>query len=135
MPRARIDELEKDRPGPSFTADTLAELHRLHPDIDVHLLLGSDCLPDMPGWHEPIRIVEQAGLLVAARAGWPILSPEDLRSALHLPDQLPLRFQVVEVPEVHIASRDLRQRAAEGRSLRYLVPRAVECYIHEKRLY
>jgi nicotinate-nucleotide adenylyltransferase len=134
-PAFRIDELEKDRPGPSFTADTLAELHRQHPDVDLHLLVGSDCLPDMPGWHEPIRIVEQAGLLVAARAGWPILSPAELRSALHLPDPVPLRFQVVEVPEVHIASRDLRQRAAEGRSLRYLVPRAVECYIHEKHLY
>jgi nicotinate-nucleotide adenylyltransferase len=134
-PAFRIDELEKDRPGPSFTADTLEELHRLHPEADLHLLLGSDCLPDLPGWHEPIRIIERAGLLVAARPGWPVLSPGQFRSALHLPATMPLRFQVVETLLIEIASRDLRQRAAQGRSLRYLVPRAVECYIHEKRLY
>jgi nicotinate-nucleotide adenylyltransferase len=131
----RIDELEKDRPGPSFTADTLAQLHRLHPEVDLHLLIGSDCLPDLPGWHEPARIVELAGLLVAARPSWPIPTPAQLRALLPLPDAMPLRFQVVEVPLIDTASRDLRRRAAEGRSLRYLVPRAVECYIHEKHLY
>jgi nicotinate-nucleotide adenylyltransferase len=134
-PAFRIDELEKDRPGPSFTADTLAELHRLHPRVDLHLLIGADCLPDLPGWHEPARILELAGLLVAARPNWPVPTPAQLRSTLPLADGVPLRFQVVLVPLIDTASRDLRRRAAEGRSLRYLVPRAVECYINEKHLY
>ena len=49
----RVEELEKDRPGLSFTADTLEELHRRHVDGDFFLIIGSDCLPDLPHWHEP----------------------------------------------------------------------------------
>jgi nicotinate-nucleotide adenylyltransferase len=135
QPAFRVNELEKGRPGPSFTADTLAELHRQFPQTDFHLLVGSDCLPDLPGWHQPTRLVERAGLLVAARPGWPLAGAEELRTALGLPPQMPLRYQVVETPLVDISSRDLRRRTAEGRSLRFLVPRAVECYIHEKQLY
>jgi nicotinate-nucleotide adenylyltransferase len=135
QPAFRVDELEKGRPGPSYTADTLAELHRRNPETDWHLLIGSDCLPDLPVWHEPDRIIERAGLLVVARPGWPVLTAEQLRASLRLPDEKVLRIQTVEVPLVDLASRDLRRRAAEGRSLRFLVPRAVECYILEKHLY
>jgi nicotinate-nucleotide adenylyltransferase len=135
QPAFCIDELEKDRPGPSYTADTLTELHARHPDTELHLLLGADCLADLPHWHEPARIVRQAGLLIVGRPNWPILSAGELRSAMHLPEDVELRLQILEAPLIGIASRDLRRRAAEGRSLRFLVPRSVECYIHEKRLY
>ena len=46
MPAFRVDELEKDRPGPSYTAETLQELQGRHPEVKFVLLLGSDCLPD-----------------------------------------------------------------------------------------
>ncbi len=134
-PAFRINELEKDRAGPSYTADTLDELHRQHPDTELCLLVGSDCLPDLPHWHEPERIVKQAVLLVSPRPAWPMMSAEQLRAALRLPAEVPLRLEVVEVPLLEMASRDLRRRAAEGHSLRYMVPRAVECYIREKQLY
>jgi nicotinate-nucleotide adenylyltransferase len=134
-PSFRIDDLEKDRPGPSFTADTLAELHRRHPDAELFLLLGSDSLPDLPSWYNPRDVVERAGLLVVMRPGHPLLNESDLRAKLPLPAESPLRLQAVDVPLIDIASHDLRRRAAEGRSLRYLVPRAVECYILDKRLY
>jgi nicotinate-nucleotide adenylyltransferase len=134
-PAFRLDEIEKDRPGPSFTADTLAELHGRHPDAELFLLLGSDTLPDLPSWHNPGEIVRRAGLLVTMRPGHPLLSGADLRARLQLPEEVPLRLQAVDAPLIDIASRDLRRRAAEGRSLRYLVPRAVECYIQDKHLY
>jgi nicotinate-nucleotide adenylyltransferase len=135
QPAFHIDELEKGRPGPSYTADTLDELHRRHPEVDLHLLIGADCLPDLPHWHEPVRIIQRAALLVAARPGWSLLSTAQVRSSLGLPEVATLRLQVVEIPLIELASRDLRRRAAEGRSLRFLVPRAVECYIQEKHLY
>jgi nicotinate-nucleotide adenylyltransferase len=134
-PAFRIDEIEKDRPGPSFTADTLAELHARHPDAELFLLLGSDTLPDLPLWHNPQDVVRRAGLLVVMRPGHPLLPESDLRARLQLPDETPLRLQAVEMPLIDIASRDLRRRAAAGRSLRYLVPRAVECYLQDKHLY
>src|SRR3954470_23749902 len=63
-PAFAIDELEKDRPGPSYTADTLDELRRRDPSSDLWLILGADSLYDLPRWHEPGRILEHAGLLV-----------------------------------------------------------------------
>ena len=50
-------------------------------------------------------------------------------------DDVPVRMEVVQTPQIDISSRDLRRRAAAGRSLHYFLPRAVECYIHDKRLY
>jgi nicotinate-nucleotide adenylyltransferase len=135
MPAFRVNELEKERAGPSYTADTLAELHRLHPQNDFALLLGSDCLPDLPQWHEPEQILELAELLIYARPSWPVLTAESLRESLRLSENTSFRMRWVPGPSVDIASRDLRQRAAQGRSLRFLVPRAVERYIEEKRLY
>jgi nicotinate-nucleotide adenylyltransferase len=135
QPAFRIEEVEKDRAGPSYTADTLDELHRRSPDVEFFLLIGSDCLPDLPNWHEPARIVARAGLLIVARPGWSVWSVEQLRSALRLPETAGLRQQVIHIPLVDLSSRELRRRRAEGRSLRYLVPRAVERYIEEKKLY
>jgi nicotinate-nucleotide adenylyltransferase len=134
-PAFRIDELERERPGPSYTADTLAELRRRHPAHEFLLLIGSDALVDLPHWHQPLRVLQQAGLLVMARPGAAVLNTQELRSRLHVEDEFLLRLEAVQTPQIDISSRDLRRRAAAGRSLRYFLPRAVECYIHEKRLY
>ncbi len=135
QPVFRVNALEKDRPGPSYTADTLEEMQRANPGVELHLILGSDCLPDLPGWHDPIRIVRQASLLIAARPGWAVWSEVELRTALKLPDDVPLRMQVASIPLIDIASRDLRRRVAEGKSIRYFVPAAVEAYIADKQMY
>jgi nicotinate-nucleotide adenylyltransferase len=131
----RIEELEKERPGPSYTVDTLAELRRRHPSHEFLLLVGSDTLLDLPNWYQPLRVLEQAGLLVMARPGSAVLTADELRERLRAPNSLSLHLEVVEMPQIDISSRDLRRRAAAGRTLRYFLPRAVECYIHEKRLY
>lgn len=134
-PSFRVDEVEKERDGPSFTVDTVAELRRRHPGDEFHLLVGSDTLKDVPLWHEPIRLLQQAGLVVMARPGHAVLSANELRTRLSMPEAVPLRLEVVEAPLIDISSRDLRRRAAAGRSLRYFLPRAVEAYIHDKQLY
>jgi nicotinate-nucleotide adenylyltransferase len=135
QPAFRVDELEKDRPGPSYTADTLDEIQRRQPQDELFLLLGSDTLHDLPGWYEPARVVRAATLMVMARSDWVLLSAEELRAALRLPPEAPVRVQVVQVPLIGIASRDLRRRAKLGSSLRYFVPRAVEAFILDRRLY
>jgi nicotinate-nucleotide adenylyltransferase len=134
-PAFRVDELEKDRAGPSYTADTLAELHRANPGADLYLIIGSDCVPDLPGWHDPVRVVTQASLLVTARPGWAIWSVEQLREALKLTKDVALNMQIVSIPLIDIASRDLRRRVAEGSSIRYFVPGAVAAYIADKKMY
>ncbi len=133
-PAFRVDELERDRPGPSYTVDTLEELHRREPAAALALILGSDSLADLPTWKDPARVARLAELLVVARPGHPLPSWDALCDRLGLArGTVPGRF--VHAPLVDIASQDLRRRAAEGRSLRYLVPRAVECYIETHGLY
>jgi len=134
-PAFRIDDLEKNRPGPSYTVDTLEELHQRCPDTEWSLILGSDSLPDLPRWREPARIVALAELLIVARPDWPTPSAEELRAALGLPSEAPLRSRLVAAPLIGISSHDLRRRVHDGRSIRYLVPRAVECYIDNHGLY
>ena len=131
----RIDELEKERSGPSYTVDTLAELQRRHPSDEFCLLVGSDTLLDLPHWYEPQRVVQLASLLVMRRPNNEVLPLEELRARLYLPSSVPLRLEVVETPLIDISSRDLRRRVAAGRSVRYFLPRAVEIYIQDKKLY
>jgi nicotinate-nucleotide adenylyltransferase len=131
----RIDELEKDRPGPSYTADTLAELRHRQPADEFFLLIGSDTLHDLPYWRTPDRVAELATFLIVARPGWQMLDIGGLAPRLALSAERSLRHQVVHMPLLEIASRDLRLRAKAGRSLRYLVPRAVEAFIVDRQLY
>ena len=135
QPAFRIEEMEKDRPGPSFTVETVEQIHSRNPEAELSLIIGADTLHDLPHWYEPARIVQLAELLIVPRSDWVMLAPEELRKSLGLPADVPLRMQQISVPTVGISSRDLRRRASEGLSLRFLVPRAVEMYIQEKRLY
>ena len=133
-PRFRLSTIERDRPGLSYTADTLDALDAQHPNTDWFLILGADSVKDLPTWREPLRIVRRATILVAARPGHAVWTGPELAARLSV-DPKEVRLRVVEVPLIDIASRDLRKRAAEGRSLLYQVPRAVEVYIREKKLY
>lgn len=136
-PAFRINEIEKERPGPSFTVDTLTELRRRHPHDTFYLLIGGDSLADLPDWYDPVGILAQAGLLVMARPGVPLVSAEQLRRQLgdKMAADVPLSLEVINAPVIDIASRDLRARVAQGRSIRYVVPRAVEAYVSDKGLF
>ncbi len=135
QPAFRVDEIEKERSGPSYTVETVAELRRRHPADDFALLIGSDTLAEIHTWYEPARLLSMVGLLVMNRPGYPTRTAEQIRAALRLPESAPVRVEVLGSPLIDIASRDLRARAAAGRSLRYLVPRAIEVYIAERYLY
>jgi nicotinate-nucleotide adenylyltransferase len=134
-PAFRVEEMEKDRAGPSFTVDTLTQLHAARPDDELCFILGSDSVHDLPLWYQPRRILELATLLVVARADWPVFSAQEVKASLQLEDDFALRYQIVEAPLITLASRDIRRRISEGRSVRYMTPRAVEAYIEDKGLY
>ena len=116
-PRFAASRLELDREGPSFTVDTLAALRG---EGELYLILGSDAIADFARWYEPDRIRSLATILVAARPGAPGVPPGVRR---------------LDAPLLDISSRELRARAARGRSLRYLVPEAALRYIEEHSLY
>src|SRR5262245_18934501 len=122
----RASDIEIARGGVSFTVETLAAVREKQPAAELFLLMGADSLRDLPTWREPGRICELAILAVVRRAGGvepdfsvlgPLVSGERLSA---------IRAAQVEMPLVELSSTDLRQRAANGRSLRYRTPRAVE---------
>jgi nicotinate-nucleotide adenylyltransferase len=130
----RVERIEKELPPPSYTAETLAELCRRHTADEFFLLMGSDQLPDLPGWHEPHRVIELAGLVVVPRPGVMLWTAERLAAAMGV-EVSAVRLRFVACPMIEIASRELRRAIADGMSIRYMVPRAVEEYIRDRKLY
>ncbi|MCS7166211.1 MAG: nicotinate-nucleotide adenylyltransferase [Gemmatales bacterium] len=120
-----VSDVERRLPTPNYTVQTLRHLHQQHPGEEWFLLLGGDSVVEFPSWYQPEVIAQLAQLLVVARPGYPVA--EDLVRQY--------RAQLVAAPMIEISSTDIRQRVRQGRSIRYLVPRAVECYILEHRLY
>jgi nicotinate-nucleotide adenylyltransferase len=125
---------EVDRGGVNYTFETLAALRGQY-GAELYFLLGADSLRDLPQWREPGRICELATLVVANRPDaeppqWDALAP--LVSAERLAE---IRRCQVEMPAIGISSRDVRRRVAQGRSIRYQTPRAVEMYITAHALY
>jgi nicotinate-nucleotide adenylyltransferase len=133
-PNFRVERLEKDLPPPSYTSETLKELCRLHPQDQFYLMMGSDGLPDLPGWHEPLQVIDRVGLIVVPRPGVMLWTGERLATALGLEEKA-VRLQFVACPLIEISSRELRRAIADGMSIRYMVPRAVEEYIRDRKLY
>jgi nicotinate-nucleotide adenylyltransferase len=127
--------LEIDRTGPSYTVDTLEQLGRDDPECELFFLIGSDSLADLSTWREPKRIAELATLVVVTRPDAPLPDFSDLVPLLGTAGVETVKRHVVEMPLIGISSTDLRRRVHQGRSIRYLLPRAVECYIKEQGLY
>jgi nicotinate-nucleotide adenylyltransferase len=128
-----LSTIEADRPGPSYTVDTMETLQRqLGSDADLFFLLGSDALMDIAKWKEPQRLIQLCQLVAFARPGFGLPTMEALEAAA---PGISLRVVFVEVPQVNIRATDIRRRIAEGRSIQRLVPRAVERYILERGLY
>jgi len=122
MPGFTVERSELNRPGPSYTVDTLRHLREREAGEEFVLLLGADAAADLPAWKEAARVPELARVAVFARPG------------ARLPD-LPWIAAVVEVPAIDISATEIRRRAHRGLSLRYWVPDAVAEYIAKHRLY
>jgi len=129
-PAFGLSAMEAERPGPSYTADTLEELAERHPAAELYLILGQDALEDLPNWRRPERILELAWIAVASREVKDPLAREG-----HPLTGLSARLIRIHMPVVQVSASDIRERVRMGRSIRYLVPPAVEAYIRQHGLY
>ena len=134
-PAFRCSSLEIDRGGLSYTVDTLADIAATHPQAMLYLLMGADSLKDLPSWRDPGRILELAVPVVAARPGQPAVNFQPLLPLASDERLDQARQAVVQMPQLDLSSRDLRERAARQQSLRFRTPRAVEQYIASHELY
>ncbi len=134
-PSFAASSIEIDRDGPSYSVDTIAALAREHPDAELFFLIGSDSLADLPLWYQPARLAELATIVVATRPGSNRPDLASLRTVLSTAAIARIEHNIVEIPLIGISSSAIRARAAAGQSVRFLVPRAVECYIETHGLY
>jgi nicotinate-nucleotide adenylyltransferase len=135
-PTFRLSWIEVDRPGPSYTLETLERLAADERDAgrvpDLALVLSAETFHDLPEWHEPRRILELAQIAVAPRVGH--ATPDREWLAAHFPG-LEERVTYLAGPRLGVSSTMIRARLAAGRSIRYLVPDPVIEYIGEHGLY
>ena len=121
-PGMRLERLELDRAGPSYTVDTLRALRVREPDTSFVLLVGSDAAIGVPRWHEASELSRLARLVAFGRAGTTA-------------GALPPGIEYITVPAVEISSTAVRERVRRGQSIRYWVPDGVADFIAARGLY
>ena len=124
--RFAVDPLELERPGPSYTIDTLLQLRKRYQPESLTLIIGADMLAIFPSWHRSEEILGLARVAVLPRPG---------TTAAMIPEGLSDRVTALKMPLIEISSTMIRERIQHGRSTRYLVPDAVGAYIKQHRLY
>ena len=127
-----VSRLEVDRPGLTYTVDTLVALRDEYgPAAELFFITGADAIWDIVGWKDAEQIAGLATFIAATRPGY------DLAAARGAHEEQVTRFRIelIEVPALAISSTDLRARLAERRAIRYLTPEAVGSYIEKRGLY
>jgi nicotinate-nucleotide adenylyltransferase len=122
-PDFHVSDEEMQREGPSYTYDTMVRLVQKYAEYRFSFIIGADMVNTLSSWYRFEELVHLTDFIGLARPGFDL----DPVHADHV--------TLVEMPVWDISSTLIRQKAAEGKSLRYLVPDAVERYIKEKRLY
>lgn len=121
--RLVVCDLEVRRPGPSYTVDTLSELQRLHPDAELHLILGADAAAGLHSWERAEGLPGLCRIVVVDRPG------------IHTPVPAGFSVERVDAPRLDLSSTELRDRVAAGRSVRFLVPEPVRSFVERRELY
>ena len=129
--RFTVSDLEMRRDGPSYTVDTLEELHSQDPDTEMFLIVGGDVAAGLPRWHEPERVLSLATPAIAKRRGTRRPAIEAALGTLRGGE----RACFFRMPGISFSSTMVRDRVRSGQSIRYIVPDGVASYINENGLY
>jgi nicotinate-nucleotide adenylyltransferase len=121
--------IEIDRGGSSYTADTLAELRRTQPGVELFVIVGADVVSGLDTWERVEEVRSTSTLVIVNRPG------SDATGQLDALDAAGWSVATIEVPALEISSTDLRERAATGRPLDFLVPEGAIRVIRERGLY
>ncbi|WKZ45606.1 MAG: nicotinate-nucleotide adenylyltransferase [Anaerolineales bacterium] len=131
-PAFELSRVELDRPGPHYTVDTIKLIAEQNPNAELVPIIGGDSLNDLPKWHKPKE------LLYACHWVGVMRRPHEESSLDELERELPgitSKVHYVDAPLLEIASREIRSRIAEGKSVRYYLPTSVYDYIKQYHLY
>ncbi|MGF2950907.1 nicotinate-nucleotide adenylyltransferase, partial [Mycobacterium sp. THU-M116] len=127
-----VSRVDIDRAGPTYTRDTLRDLHAVNPDARLYFITGADALASIVSWRGWEEAFDLAHFVGVSRPGYE-LQGEHITGVLGelAADALTL----VEIPALAISSTDCRRRAAQARPLWYLMPDGVVQYVSKRRLY
>ncbi len=130
-PRFAVCDCEIERPGPSYSIDTIRALQqRLPPGVEILFFTGADTILELPEWREPDAILAESQVVAVSRPGFDLQ-----RMSAVLGPQRASKIEVLDMPMMDISSTDIRQRVSQGRSIRYLTPPGVIDYIKRHNLY
>jgi nicotinate-nucleotide adenylyltransferase len=127
-PRFWVSRVDIDRGGPTYTIDTLRDLHTAMPDAELYFITGADALADIFTWRDVDELFELARFVGCTRPGF-VMDADTLGK---IPSD---RVTMVEVPALAISSTDVRRRTMRDEPVWYLVPDGVVQYIGKHRLY
>jgi len=132
-PHFKLSTMEIERPGPTYTVDTMAELQAQRGPADaLYFIMGWDNLAELPQWKEPSRLISLCQLVAVPRPGYPC---PDLKVLEPLIPGLSQRVILLDKPEIDISASEIRGRVAQGLSISHLIPEPVERYIKQQKLY
>lgn len=135
-PHFAISLVDMDRPGPSYTVETLRLLRAQWGEAtDVYFIIGWDSLEDFPTWHDPGGILEQLTCLVAVQRPGYREEPSYREQLQQRVPGIAGKLLAVPAPQLEISATDLRLRVTAGRPITYQLPETVERYIYEHDLY
>lgn len=123
-----VSRIDIDRGGPTYTVDTLRAFRSFYGEkVELFFITGTDAVAEILTWKDPEAVLDEAHFIAANR---PNYSLSDDHQKLFRD-----RVSVMEIPALAISSTDIRRRVAEGRTIRYLLPREVREFIAERKLY
>lgn len=128
-----VSEIEIQRGGKSYTAETLTQLKREQPDSALFFIMGEDMLLTLNNWYQPARILRQATICASPRSGDGLARMQ--KCAEMLREKYEASILLEDIPYLPISSTEIRNRLALGRSIEHMVPKAVAAYIDRHGLY
>jgi len=131
-PTFELSRIELDRPGPHYTLDTIELIAQQYPDADITPIIGGDSLRDLPTWNRPQELIQACHWVgVMQRPG----EKENLEVLERELPGISSKVHYVDAPLLEIASREIRNRIADGKPFRYYLHPAVYEYIEKNHLY
>lgn len=127
-PQFSVSRVDIDRPGPTYTIDTLSDLRKKYLEAELFFITGADALEKILIWHEWEKAFEQATFVGVTRPGY-------ILRDTNLPKKYQDQVELVQIPAMAISSTDCRARAKAGQPVWYLVPDGVVQYISKRGLY
>ena len=133
-----VSRMEIDRPQPSYTIDTVKDLHEVYKDSQILFITGTDAVLDILTWKNPAEILNLCIFIAATRPGYELDRLNNIKKRLK--DELGIadikeRIHIIKIPALAISSTDIRNRVRTGKPIRYLLPEGVANHIYKMGFY